>query len=53
MLGSLSLAIDSNLYLFGSIFSIIIWTNKLHDFDEGICFPDNCCNEIGQKTFLQ
>ena len=20
-------------------------TNSLHDFDEGICFPDNCCYE--------
>ena len=28
------------LYLFNSIFSIIDWSNRLHDFDEGICFPD-------------
>ena len=33
----------SNLYLFDSIFSVIVWTNRLHDFDEGICFPDTCC----------
>ena len=49
---SLSLAIDTRynfvtdflqyLYLFDSIFSIIVWTNRLHDFDEGICFSDNC-----------
>ena len=54
---SLSLAIDTRynfvtdflqyLYLFDSIFSIIVWTNRLHDFDEGICFPDNCCYENG------
>ena len=56
-LGSLSLAIEqdttlwqiffSNIYLFDSIFSIIVWTNRLHDFDEWICFPDNCCYENG------
>ena len=53
MLGSLFLAIDTRYifvtnvlqgsYLFDSIFSIIVWTNGLHDFDEEICFPDNCC----------
>ena len=37
----------SNLYLFDSIFSIIVWTNRFHDFDKGICFPDNCCYENG------
>ena len=36
-----------------NIFSVIVWTNKLHDFDEGICFPDNCSYENGLKTFLQ
>ena len=34
-------------YLFDSIFSAIVWTNRLHDFDEGIFFPDNCCYENG------
>ena len=32
----------SNRYLFYPIFSIIDWTNRLHNFDEEICFPDNC-----------
>ena len=41
------------LYLFDSIFSIIVWRNRSHDFDEGICFLDNCCHENGLKTFLQ
>ena len=39
--------IPSVIYLLGSIFSIIVWTNILHDFDEGICFPENCCYENG------
>ena len=43
----------SNLYLFDSIFSVIVWTNRLHDFDEAIYFLDNCCYENGLKTFLQ
>ena len=47
MLGSLSLAVDSDLYLFGFIFPIIVWTNRLNDFDKGICFPDNWCYNIG------
>ena len=34
-------------------FSVIVWTNKLHDFDEGTCFPDNCYYENGLKAFLQ
>ena len=34
-------------------FSVIVWTNKLHDFDEGTRFPDNCYYENGLKTFLQ
>ena len=37
----------SDLYQFGSVFSVMVWTNRLHDFDEGICFPDNCCYENG------
>ena len=37
----------SNLDLFDSIFSIIVWTNRVLDFDEGICFPDNCYYENG------
>ena len=43
----------SKLYLFGSICSIIVWTNECHDFGYGICFPDKSCYENGQKTFLQ
>ena len=31
------------LNLLHSIFSIIVWTNKCHDFDERIYFPDNFC----------
>ena len=27
----------------------MVRTNKLHHFDEGICFPDNCCYENGKK----
>ena len=34
-----------NLYLFDVIFSVTAWTNRLHDFNEGICFPDKCCCE--------
>ena len=30
-----------------SIFSIIVRTNRLHNFDEEICLPDNCCYENG------
>ena len=37
----------SNLYLLDSIFSVIVWANRLYDFDEGICFIDNCCSENG------
>ena len=33
----------STLYPFDSIFSGIVWTNRLHDFDEEICFPNKCC----------
>ena len=25
----------------------------MHDFNEGIFFPDNCCYENNKKTFLQ
>ena len=32
--------------LFDSIFFIIVWTNSLHDFNEGICLPDNCCKSL-------
>ena len=48
-LRSLTLAIGTiaNLYLFDSIFSVIVRTNRLHGFDEGICFPENCCSENG------
>ena len=31
---------------------MLVRTNGLHDFDERICFPDNCCYENGQKTFF-
>ena len=33
------------------IFFKIFRTNKLRDFDEGICFPDNCCYEMGKIYF--
>ena len=35
----------SNVYLFDSNFSVIVWTNRLLDSDEGMCFPNNCCYE--------
>ena len=39
MLGSLSLTVDTRCNfatnLFDSIFSIIVWTNRVLDFDEG------------------
>ena len=38
---------STNLYLFDSIFPVIVSNNRLHDFDEGICFPDNSCYENG------
>ena len=33
----------SALFISLNPFSRIVWTNRLHDFDEGICFPNNCC----------
>ena len=42
----------STLYLFGSIFSGIVWTNIMHDFDEEICFFNNCCYRIVKRHFL-
>ena len=54
ILGSLFLEIDtrddfcdkfSSVIL--SVFWILVGTNRLHDFDEGICFPDSCCYENG------
>ena len=63
MLGSLSLAIDtrynfvanfvSNLCLFDSIFSIIVWTNWLQDFDEGICFPATAAMKMDKRHFYR
>ena len=51
MLWPLFLAIDTRFSLvILSVwlhFSIIVWANRLHDFDEGICFPGNCCYENG------
>ena len=48
-----SLAIDTSynfvtnilqyLYLFDPNFSILVWTIRLHDFDAGIYFSNNCC----------
>ena len=32
------------------MFSVIIWTNRLYDFDEGIYSPDNCYYEK-KETF--
>ena len=37
----------SNLYLFDSNFAVTVRTNRLHDPDEGICFPESCCHENG------
>ena len=36
---TLSQIFFNNLYLFDSIFSITLSTNRLHDSDEGIRFP--------------
>ena len=56
MLGSLFLAIGIryNFVKFSSVificltpFSVIVWTDRLHDFAEGISFPDNCCYDNG------
>ena len=35
----------TNPYLFHSIFSVVVWTNRLHNFDEGIYFSEDCCYE--------
>ena len=29
---------SSVIFMFDSIFSVIVWTNRLHDFGEGISF---------------
>ena len=39
-------------YLFDSIFSRIVWIHKLHDFDEGISFPNNGCNGRRKKSIF-
>ena len=39
-------------YLFDSIFSRIVWIHKLHEFDEGISFPNNGCNGGRKKTIF-
>ena len=41
----------SNLYLCDSIFSSIVWINRLHDFDERIIFLDYCCYEMDKIHF--
>ena len=35
--------------LFNSIFPVIDWIDKLHDFDEEICFPCNGYHGNGKK----
>ena len=42
-----------SLYLFDYIFSGIVWTNKLHDFEKGICFLNNCSQGNRKRTFFQ
>ena len=40
------------LYLFDSIFSEIIWIDKLHNFMDGIYFLTMVAMEIGKDNFL-
>ena len=40
------------LYMVDSIFSRIVWTNTLHDFDEGIYFPNNICYGNNKRHFF-
>ena len=41
------------LYRFDFIFSRIVWFDKLHYFDEGICFPNNGCHRKRKKKIFQ
>ena len=59
MLRSASLAIVqriqllfSILNLFDSIFPGIVLIDKLHNFEEGICFPDSGCHGKRKKQFF-
>ena len=38
-------------YLFEFIFWVIVWIDKLHDFDERICFSNNDCHRTGKIQF--
>ena len=40
-------------YLFDFIFSGIVWTNRLHDSNEGIYFHNNCCYGNRENIFFQ
>ena len=39
--------------MFDSIFSEIVWIDKLHYFHEGIYFPDNGCHRNRKKAISQ
>ena len=40
----------STLYLIDSIFPGTVLVDKLHDFEEGICFTNNGCHRNKKKT---
>ena len=40
----------SILYLFDSIFPGIVLIDKLHNFQEGICFPNNDCHRKRKRS---
>ena len=42
----------SSLNLFDSIFSGIVLTNRMHEFDKGICFCNKCSYGNREKTFF-
>ena len=48
----LSQSFLSTLYLFESVFSGVVWTNRLHDLDEGIFFLTTVAMEIGKIHFF-
>ena len=37
--------------LFDSIFQTIVWTNRMHDFDQGIFFPKTAPMKMGKRSF--
>ena len=40
------------LHLFDPISSGLVWIDKLHNFREEICFPNNDCHWLGKRQFL-